>query len=99
MSGCEGPQQSHHSREPQAPDSGGNCSSAGWSSGLHKGRCPQGLFAGTSDQGEQQVTSDQYPQRQIQIQENSLWGQNVTGCLPDENGPYHGKVPRSHQHS
>ena len=38
---------SHYSREPQAPDSGRNCSSAGWSSGLHKGRCSQGLPAGT----------------------------------------------------
>ena len=29
MPGCEGPQQSHYPGEPQAPDSGGNCSSAG----------------------------------------------------------------------
>ena len=36
----EGPQQSHHPGEPQAPDSGRNCTSAGWSSGLHEGRCP-----------------------------------------------------------
>ena len=46
---CEGPQQGHHLGEPQAPDSGRNCTSAGWSSGLHKGRCPQGLPAGTPD--------------------------------------------------
>ena len=46
---CEGPQQSQNLGEPQAPDSGGNCSSAGWSSGLHEGRCPQGLPAGTPD--------------------------------------------------
>ena len=32
MPGCKGPQQSHYPGEPQAPDSGGNCSSAGWSS-------------------------------------------------------------------
>ena len=37
-------------------------------------------------------------QRLIQIQENALWSQNVTGCLPDEDGPHHGKVPRSHKH-
>ena len=30
-----------------------------------------------------------HPQRPIQIQENALWSQNVTGCLPDEDGPYH----------
>ena len=100
MSGCKGPQQSHYSGEPQAPDSGRTCSSAGWSSGLHKGRCPQGLLAGTPDQGEQQATGHQHPQRLIQIQENALWSQNVTGCLPDENGSYHGEVPWSHhQHS
>ena len=72
--------------------------SAGWSSGLHKGRCPQGLPAGTSDQGEQQVTGNKHSQRPIQVQENALWSQNVTGCLPDEDGPHHGKVPRSHKH-
>ena len=49
MPGCKGPQQSHHQGEPQAPDSGGNRTSAGWSCGLHKGRRPQGLPTGTSD--------------------------------------------------
>ena len=24
---------------------------------------------------------------------------DVTGCLQDENGPYHGKMPKSYQHS
>ena len=56
MPGCEGPQQSHYPGEPQAPDNGRNCSSAGWSSGFHEGRCPQGLSSGTPDQGEQQDT-------------------------------------------
>ena len=37
-------------------------------------------------------------QKQIQIQENVLWSQNVPGCLPDENGSYHGEMQRSHQH-
>ena len=46
MPRCQGPQKGHHLGEPQAPDSRGNCTSAGWSSGLHKGRCPQGLPAG-----------------------------------------------------
>ena len=40
-----------------------------------------------------------HPQRLIQIQENALWSQNVTGCLPDEDGPHHGQVPWSHKHS
>ena len=57
------------------------------------------LPAGTPHQGEQQATGHQHPQRLIQIQENALWSQNATGCLPNENGPYHGKVLRSHQHS
>ena len=92
---CEGPQQGHHPEEPQAPDSGRNCTSAGWSSGLHKGRPPQGLPAGTFDQAEQQVTGHKHSQGPIQIQENALWSQNVTGCLPDEDGPHHGKVHRS----
>ena len=95
---CEGPQQGHHLGEPQAPDSGGNCTSAGWSHGLHKGRCPQGLPAGTSDRGEQQVTGNKHSQRQVQVQENALCSQDVTGCLPDEDGPHHGKVPRSDKH-
>ena len=95
---CEGPQQGHHPGEPQAPDSGRNCTSAGWSRGLHKGRRPQGLPAGTSDHGEQQVTGDKHSQGPLQIQENALWSQNVTGCLPDEDGPHHGKVPRSDKH-
>ena len=64
--------------EPQAPDSGRNCTSAGWSRGLHKGRCPQGLPAGTSDRGEQQVTGDKHSQGPLQVQENALWSQNVT---------------------
>ena len=98
MPRCEGPQQSHHQGEPQAPDSGGNCTSAGWSRGLHKGRRPQGLPAGTSDRGEQQVTGNKHSQRQVQVQENALQSQNVTGCLPDEDGPHHGKVPRSDKH-
>ena len=84
--------------EPQAPDSGRNCTSAGWSCGLHKGRRPQGLPTGTSDRGEQQVTGNKHSQRQVQVQENALWSQNVTGCLPDEDGPHHGKVPRSDKH-
>ena len=96
--GCEGPQQSHHQGEPQAPDSGGNCTSAGWSHGLHKGRHPQGLSTGTSDRGKQQVTGNKHPQRQVQVQENALWSQDVTGCLPDEDGPHHGMVPWSHRH-
>ena len=98
MPGCKGPQQSHHQGEPQAPDSGGNCTSAGWSRGLHKGRRPQGLSTGTSDQGEQQVTGNKHSQRQVQVQENALWSQNVTGCLPDEDGPHHGEVPGSDKH-
>ena len=98
MPGCEGPQQSHHQGEPQAPDSGGNCTSAGWSRGLHKGRRPQGLPTGTSDQGKQQVTGNKHSQRQVQVQENALWSQDVTGCLPDEDGPHHGAVPWSHKH-
>ena len=32
-------------------------------------------------------------QRQIQVQANALWSQDVTGCLPDEDGPHHGAVP------
>ena len=98
MPRCEGPLQSHHQGEPQAPDSERNCTSAGWSRGLHKGRCPQGLPTNTSDQGEQQVTRNKHSQRQIQVQENALWSQNVTGCLPDEDGPHYGEVPRSHKH-
>ena len=61
MLGCEGHQQSHYLGEPQAPDSGGNCSSAGCSSGLHEGRCPQGLSTGTPHQGKQQATGYHYP--------------------------------------
>ena len=98
MPGCEGPQQSHHQGEPQAPDSGGNCSSAGWSHGLHKGRRPQGLSTGTSDRGKQQVTGNKHSQRQVQVQANALWSQDVTGCLPDEDGPHHGAVPWSHKY-
>ena len=97
MLGCKGPQQSHNLGEPQAPDRR-NCSSAEWSSGLHESRCPQGLPAGTPDRGEHQVTGLKHTQRLIQIQENALWSQNVTGCLPDEDGPHHRKVPRSHQY-
>ena len=44
MPRCEGPQQGHHLGEPQAPDSGRNCTSAGWTCGLHKGRHPQGFL-------------------------------------------------------
>ena len=55
MPGCKGPQQSHYLGEPQAPDSVGNCTSAGLSSGLHEGRCPQGLSTGTPHQGKQLV--------------------------------------------
>ena len=95
---CKGPQQGHHPGEPQAPDSGRNCTLASWSSGLHEGRCPQGLPAGTPDRGEQQATGHKHTQRLIQIQENALWSQNVTGCLQDEDGPYHGEVPWSHQY-
>ena len=36
---------------------------------------------------------------QYRFKRMPLWSQNVTGCLPDENGPCHRKVPRSHQHS
>ena len=75
-----------------------NCSSAGWSRGLHKGRRPQGLSTGTSDRGKQQVTGNKHSQRQVQVQANALWSQNVTGCLPNENGPHHGTVPWSHKH-
>ena len=85
-------------QENHKPQTGRNCTSAGWSSGLHEGRRPQGLPAGTFDRGEQQVTGHKHSQRPIQVQENALWSQNVTGCLPDEDGPHHGKVPRSHKH-
>ena len=34
----------------------------------------------------------------FKVQENALWSKNVTGCLPDEDGPHHGKVPRSDKH-
>ena len=95
---CEGPQQGHHPGEPQTPDSGRNCTSAGWSRGLHKGRCPQGLPAGTSDRVEQQVTGDKHSQGPLQVQENALWSQKARGCLPDEDGPHHEKVPRSDQY-
>ena len=60
---------------------------------------PQGLPAGTSDLGEQQVTGDKHSQGPLQVQENALWSQDVTGCLPDEDGPHHGKVPSSDKHS
>ena len=63
-----------------------------------KADAPQGLPTGTSDQGKQQVTGNKHSQRQVQVQENALWSQNVTGCLPDEDGPHHGKVPRSDKH-
>ena len=59
---------------------------------------PQGLSTGTSDQGEQQVTGNKQSQRQVQVQEDALRSQNVTGCLPDEDGPHHGEVPRSDKH-
>ena len=45
-----------------------------------------------------QATGHKHTQRPIQIQENALWSQNVTGCLPDEDGPHHGKVPWSYQY-
>ena len=32
------------------------------------------------------------------IQANALWSQDVTGCLPDEDGPHHGAVPWSDKH-
>ena len=95
---CEGPQQGHHQGEPQAPDSGRNCTSAGWSSGLHKGRCSQGLPTGTFDWEAASYWSYKHSQRLLQVQENALLSQNVTGCLPDEDGPHHGKVPRSDKH-
>ena len=98
MPGCKGPQQSHYSGESQALDSGGNWSSAGWNSGLHKGRCPQGLSTGSPHRSKQQTTGHQYPQRQIQIQKNAVWSQNVQGCLPDDVGPHHGEMPRSNKH-
>ena len=44
------------------------------------------------------LTGHKHPQRLLQIQEIALWSQNVTGCLPDEDGPYHGEVPWSHQY-
>ena len=75
-----------------------NCTSAGWSRGLHKGRCPLGLSTGTSDRGKQQVTGNKHSQRQVQVQENALRSQDVTGCLPNEDGPHHGEVPRSDKH-
>ena len=50
------------------------------------------------DRGEQQVAGNKHSQRQVQVQENALWSQNVTGCLPDEDGPHHGKVLRSDKH-
>ena len=96
--GCEGPQQSHYLGESQAPDSGGNFSSAGWSSGLHEDRCPQGLSSGTPHQSMQQATGHQYPQRHIQIQKNAIWSQNVPRHFPDENGPHHGEMSRSDKH-
>ena len=30
---------------------------------------------------------------------DAIWSQNVLGCVSDENGPHHGKVPRSDKHS
>ena len=39
-----------------------------------------------------------HSQRQVQVQANALWSQDVTGCLPDEDGPRHGTVPWSHKH-
>ena len=72
--------------KPQAPDSGGNCSPAGWSDCIHKGRCPEGLSTGTPDRRELQAAHDQHTQGKVQIQEDALWSQNVTGHVPDENG-------------
>ena len=60
MSQCERPQQSHYKREPQALDSGRNSISTGWGSGLHKGRCPEGLSSSTPDRSEQQTIGDQH---------------------------------------
>ena len=73
MPGCEGSQQSYYPGEPQASDSGGNCSSADWSSGLHEGRCPQGLSTGTLHQSKQQAAGHQYQQRQVQVQADAIW--------------------------
>ena len=99
MSGQEEPQQSHYLAESQAPDCGGNCSAAGWGSGLYKGRCPQCLSTGTPHQGKQQAVGYQHSQRKVQIQVDAIWSQNVPGCVSDEDGPHHGKVPRSDKHS
>ena len=37
-------------------------------------------------------------QGKVPIQEDALWSQDVTGRVPDENGRYHGEVPRCDQH-
>ena len=47
------------------------------------------------DRRKLQVAHDQHTQGKIQIQENALWSQNVTRCVPDENGHHHGEVPQA----
>ena len=33
-------------------------------------------------------------QRKVLVQDDAIWDQDVTGCLPDEDGPHHGEMSR-----
>ena len=98
MPGCEGPQQSHHQGEPASPRQWKKLHISWLEPWSSQRQMPSRPFSGTSDQGKQQVTGNKHSQRQVQVQANALWSQDVTGCLPDEDGPHHGVVPRSDKH-
>ena len=57
----------------------------------------QGFSTGTPHRSKQQTTSNQQTQGKVTVQVDAIWSQNVPGCLTDEDGPHHGKVPRSNQ--
>ena len=87
----------HENHKPQTVEDIAH--GTGRSGGLHKSRCPEGFPSSPPHRGKQQITGDQHPQGQVPVQENAIWSQDVTGCVSDEDGPHHGKMPRSHKHS
>ena len=53
----------------------------------------------TGEEITHQLAGDQHSQRQILVQKNAIWSQDIPECVLNEDGPHHGKVPWSDQHT
>ena len=90
----QGLEQGNHPWESQSPNPRGDSSCPNRSHQILQGRWQQSLLWDASYRGSLTPHNVQHPPQKVQISMCSLWTQNVTRYLPDENGQHCGPMPQ-----